>query len=103
MSRTPSLMYSSLRSVSLRNVYYYFIGGVPILGNFPTNTRAYSTNDIGEFIKGCKTLEFLVLGEVPGDDDAIAIFSYAVEHRVHLSELYLGQSFEDYFIDGMKY
>ena len=51
-------------------------------------SHEFSRNDIKEFIKSGENFEFLILGDAVGPDDAIAIFSGAIEHCEHLSELY---------------
>ena len=83
MIRTPGPVYSSLCSASFCNVFHYVVGRGPFDCGFPTN-------DNKEFIKSCENLELLVLGDLPEDEDMIAIFSCAIEHYEHLSELYLG-------------
>jgi hypothetical protein len=63
--RTPSPMYSSLRSVSFRSVVY----------RYPRQTgHRFRANDIKEFIKTCENLEFLVVGDMGLNDNALLYF-----------------------------
>ena len=57
------------------------------------------TNEIKEFIESCESLEFLVLVSNPKVDLAIAIFSCAIEHCEHLSQLYFG---DEIYYDNLR-